>query len=52
MNKREKPAKRTFRGSRARSVAVYLSALFLITVLLLLLAYFMQERAMQIMPQM
>lgn len=39
--------KRPFRGSRARSVTAYLAALFLITVLLLLLAYFMQERAAQ-----
>jgi hypothetical protein len=41
--------KRPFRGSRARSVTVYLAALFVITVLLLLLAYFMQERAAQTM---
>lgn len=48
--KREKPVKRPFSCSRARSVAVYLGALFVITVLLLLLAYFMQERALQVMP--
>ena len=41
--------KRPFRGSRARSVTVYLASLFVIAVLLLLLAYFMQERAAQIM---
>ena len=45
--KKNKPEKRLFRGSRARSVTVYMTALFLITVLLLLLAYFMQERSMQ-----
>lgn len=39
--------KRPFRGSRARSVTAYLAALFLIAVLLLILAYFMQERAAQ-----
>ena len=41
--------KRVFRDSRARSVTVYLCALFVITVLLLILAYFMQERAAQAM---
>ena len=45
--KKGKPEKRLFRGSRARSVAVYLTALFLIAVLLLLLAYFMQERVVE-----
>ena len=41
------PKKRLFRSSRARSVTIYLTALFLIAVLLLLLAYFMQERSIQ-----
>jgi len=41
--------KRIFRSSRARSVTVYLSCLFVITILLLILAYFMQERSSQVM---
>jgi hypothetical protein len=49
---KKKREKRLFRGSRARSVTVYLSALFIITVLLLLLAYFMQERAAQVLAAM
>ena len=39
--------KRIFRTSRARSVTVYLSCLFVIAILLLILAYFMQERSFQ-----
>lgn len=42
--KKGKPEKRVFRGSRAKSVAVYLAALFIIAMLLLILAYFTQER--------
>lgn len=42
--KKETPEKRVFRGSRAKSVAVYLVALFIIAMLLLILAYFTQER--------
>ena len=44
--------KRPFRSSRARSVTVYLASLFVIAVLLLLLAYFMQERAAQMLAAM
>lgn len=39
--------KRIFRSSRARSVTVYLTCLFVITIFLLILAYFMQERSAQ-----
>ena len=42
--KKEKPQKRVFSGSRAKSVSVYLVALFVIAMLLLILAYFTQER--------
>ena len=42
--KKEKAEKRVFSGSRAKSVAVYLVALFIIAMLLLVLAYFTQER--------
>lgn len=48
-SKKPRPEKRFFRGSRARSVKIYLTSLFLIAVLLLLLAYFMQERSIQAM---
>ena len=41
--------KRIFRSSRARSVTIYLACLFVITILLLILAYFMQERSSQVM---
>ena len=41
--------KRIFRSSRARSVTVYLSCLLVITILLLILVYFMQERSSQVM---
>lgn len=49
MSKSPKKArtKQSLRSSRARSVAIYLAALFLIAILLLLLAYFMQERSIQ-----
>ena len=45
--KASKSKKRILCGSRAKSVAIYLAALFLIALLLLVLAYFMQERALQ-----